>query len=245
MTLVELRGGAHDLRRRHLHLGGVHGEAEHRLPERRPPAGDAAQPALRHRHAEPGPGDARDQRAQRPANALLRRRRRGGVLVRLRHEHRAQPVRGVLRPGRSDRGRSRHRRAGSRSRTRARRSPTRPTKWLPASAPPPRSCSSSSSTDTSTTRTDDYRLMRQVNDNPPEVIARNLLRSGSDPFFSYDYLGDDGSGNLQLMAVPDSLIPVRHTRDVPPLRGGHRGVGPGRLGACGPRPLRGHQRAHG
>lgn len=64
--------------------------------------------------------------------------------------------------------------------------------------------------DTGTTRTDDYRLMRQVNDNAPEVIARHLLQSGSDPFFSYEYLGDDGGGNLALMEVPDSLIPVRH-----------------------------------
>jgi prepilin-type N-terminal cleavage/methylation domain-containing protein len=64
--------------------------------------------------------------------------------------------------------------------------------------------------DTGTTRTDDYRLMRQVNDNTPETIARNLLQSGTDPFFSYHYLTDDGSGNLEVAELPDSLMPVRH-----------------------------------
>ena len=49
--------------------------------------------------------------------------------------------------------------------------------------------------DSSTSRTDDHLLMRQVNNNAPEVIARNLLQVGSFPFFSYGYLADDGGGN--------------------------------------------------
>lgn len=65
--------------------------------------------------------------------------------------------------------------------------------------------------DSSTTRSDDYLLMRQVNNNRPETIARNLQRSGTDPFFSYEYLADDGSGDLELTALPDSLIPIRHS----------------------------------
>lgn len=64
--------------------------------------------------------------------------------------------------------------------------------------------------DTSTSRTDDHLLMRQVNNNTPEVIARKLLRVGTDPFFSYTYLQDDGSGNLALSEMPDSLVPIRH-----------------------------------
>ena len=39
--------------------------------------------------------------------------------------------------------------------------------------------------DATTTRTDDYVLKRQVNDAPPEVLARNLLKQGSMPFFRY------------------------------------------------------------
>ena len=65
--------------------------------------------------------------------------------------------------------------------------------------------------DTATSRTDDYRLMRQVNDNTPETIARNLLQVGSEPFFSYEYLTTDASGNDALRALPDSMLPIRHS----------------------------------
>jgi prepilin-type N-terminal cleavage/methylation domain-containing protein len=68
--------------------------------------------------------------------------------------------------------------------------------------------------DTGTARTDDFLLMRQVNNNTPEVIARNLLQVGTDPFFTYAYLSDDGGGNLELVAVPDSLVPIRHTAPI-------------------------------
>ncbi|MFQ5538150.1 MAG: prepilin-type N-terminal cleavage/methylation domain-containing protein [Gemmatimonadota bacterium] len=64
--------------------------------------------------------------------------------------------------------------------------------------------------DTSTTRTDDFLLYRQVNDAEPEVIARRLLQTGSNPFFSYLRLGPDASGELAVVPVPDSLIPLRH-----------------------------------
>ena len=64
--------------------------------------------------------------------------------------------------------------------------------------------------DTSTSRNDDYLLLRQVNDAAPEVIARNLLHEGTDPFFAYERVTDDGTGALVITALPDSLVPVRH-----------------------------------
>lgn len=64
--------------------------------------------------------------------------------------------------------------------------------------------------DTSTSRGDDYLLMRQVNATAPEVIARNLLRSGTAPFFAYERLADDGTGAFIIQALPDSLVPIRH-----------------------------------
>ncbi len=68
--------------------------------------------------------------------------------------------------------------------------------------------------DSSTARTDDYVLFRQVNAGGPEVIARNLLRNGTQPFFAYERYGDDGTGAQALIPVPDSLVPFRHESDI-------------------------------
>lgn len=65
--------------------------------------------------------------------------------------------------------------------------------------------------DTSTARTDDYLLVRRVNTGPPATVARNLLRSGSAPFLSFERHADDGTGALALVPVPDSLVPIHHT----------------------------------
>lgn len=65
--------------------------------------------------------------------------------------------------------------------------------------------------DTGTARTDDFILYRQVNGAPGESVARNLLRDGSAPFFSFERLADDGTGSLALEALPDSLVPVHHS----------------------------------
>lgn len=70
------------------------------------------------------------------------------------------------------------------------------------------------SPDTSTARDDDYILFRRVNTGTAAAVARNLLRDGSAPFFSYERVGDDGSGGLALQPVPDSLIPIHHTAKV-------------------------------
>ncbi|HEX7051061.1 MAG TPA: prepilin-type N-terminal cleavage/methylation domain-containing protein [Longimicrobiales bacterium] len=48
--------------------------------------------------------------------------------------------------------------------------------------------------DSTTTRTDDYVLYRQVNDAAMEIVARNLLRTDSLPFFEY----------VRIVAPPDT-----------------------------------------
>lgn len=61
--------------------------------------------------------------------------------------------------------------------------------------------------DTSTARTDDYVLLRQVNGNVPDVVARNLLPYPGRPFF--DWLQTDTSGNL--FSVASAQLPLRHS----------------------------------
>jgi len=70
------------------------------------------------------------------------------------------------------------------------------------------------SPDTSTSRTDDYILYRQVNDGPPESLARNLVHEGTQPFFSYLREAQDSTGQKVVTAVPDSLVPVHHTAKI-------------------------------
>jgi len=61
--------------------------------------------------------------------------------------------------------------------------------------------------DTSTTRSDDYVLWRQVNSSSRQVVARNLLKNGTEPFFRFHRLTEGGD---LLAVVEDSLLPVRH-----------------------------------
>ncbi len=60
--------------------------------------------------------------------------------------------------------------------------------------------------DTSTSRTDDFALYRQVNDADPEVVARNILRTESEPFFRYFRDSD-----VALDSIPDSSLPLYHS----------------------------------
>ncbi|MCK5652475.1 MAG: hypothetical protein KAJ42_13900, partial [Gemmatimonadetes bacterium] len=60
--------------------------------------------------------------------------------------------------------------------------------------------------DTSTSRTDDFALYRQVNDADPEVVARNFLRTESEPFFRYFRDSD-----VALDSIPDSSLPLYHS----------------------------------
>jgi prepilin-type N-terminal cleavage/methylation domain-containing protein len=61
--------------------------------------------------------------------------------------------------------------------------------------------------DTSTTRPDDYMLLRQVNDSPPEVVVLNILQD-TVPFLRYLYLRDSAS-SLSIDTVASSQMPLR------------------------------------
>lgn len=64
--------------------------------------------------------------------------------------------------------------------------------------------------DTSTTRADDYALLRQVNNDPPSIVSRNLLAYPGRAFF--EWMRTDASGNLQLVA--SASLPWRHTHPI-------------------------------
>jgi prepilin-type N-terminal cleavage/methylation domain-containing protein len=61
--------------------------------------------------------------------------------------------------------------------------------------------------DSSTAGATDYLLLRQVNNNAPDVVARNLLVYPGRPFF--DWLQTDTLGNL--FTVASTNLPMRHT----------------------------------
>lgn len=63
--------------------------------------------------------------------------------------------------------------------------------------------------DAETARTDDYRLMRQVNNGTAQLLARNILApTGTTPFFGYQYLLTPTTGRKTLQAVPAAWLPV-------------------------------------
>ena len=63
--------------------------------------------------------------------------------------------------------------------------------------------------DSSTMRSDDYALYRKVNRDAAQLIARNLLRTGTTPFFQYSRLAPQGSANA-IMDVPNNTLPLSH-----------------------------------
>ena len=65
--------------------------------------------------------------------------------------------------------------------------------------------------DTSTTRGDDYVLYRQVNQDPPAVVARNILATPNQPFFEYYRLYSPPSAAAYVDSVPSNLIPLSHS----------------------------------
>jgi hypothetical protein len=70
------------------------------------------------------------------------------------------------------------------------------------------------SRDSSTPATDDYVLWRQVNDRPAEMVARNLLRPTSGPFFRYFRHVSPASGSARLDTIPNAWKPVQHLRPI-------------------------------
>ena len=65
--------------------------------------------------------------------------------------------------------------------------------------------------DATTARADDYVLKRQVNDAAPEVLARNLLKQGSMPFFRYFGERRYTSQSSELDSIPDADLPLFHS----------------------------------
>ena len=64
--------------------------------------------------------------------------------------------------------------------------------------------------DSTTSRTDDYVLFRQVNNQAPEVVARSILQTGTVPFFQY-FEQADGAGTPVIQQVPNGILPLRHS----------------------------------
>jgi type II secretory pathway pseudopilin PulG len=65
--------------------------------------------------------------------------------------------------------------------------------------------------DASTDRTDDFRLMRQVNRGTAEVLVRNVLRTPSRQFFRYWYRRIMPNGTTVLDTIPTTWIPLTTT----------------------------------
>lgn len=66
--------------------------------------------------------------------------------------------------------------------------------------------------DTLTARTDDYMLMRKVNDQPADMLARSVLRQPGIPFFQYQRRVTNVAGVSTLVPVGAADLPLRHTR---------------------------------
>lgn len=65
--------------------------------------------------------------------------------------------------------------------------------------------------DTSTTRTDDFVLYRKVNNQPSEVVSRNLLRTTGTPWFTYTSLVSPPSATAYVATVPLANLPLKHS----------------------------------
>ena len=65
--------------------------------------------------------------------------------------------------------------------------------------------------DAGTARTDDYVLMRQVNDLSPEVVARGILHTTGKPFFEYQELVTPAASASTISTVPSTVLPLAHS----------------------------------
>ncbi len=69
---------------------------------------------------------------------------------------------------------------------------------------------------TTTTVANDYLLLRQINDAPPEVVIRNVTLTAGRNFFRYYYkrIPVAGTGQSSLDTVPTNWMPIRHTQAI-------------------------------
>lgn len=65
--------------------------------------------------------------------------------------------------------------------------------------------------DSSTSRADDYALFRQVNRDSPELVARNLLHTGTVPFLQYYRLVAPAGQPQQVAQVAGGVPPLAHS----------------------------------
>jgi prepilin-type N-terminal cleavage/methylation domain-containing protein len=65
--------------------------------------------------------------------------------------------------------------------------------------------------DATTARTDDYILYRQVNNQAPSMVARNLLQTPGVSFFQYYRLRTPNNAAAFIALVPSGELPLRHT----------------------------------
>jgi prepilin-type N-terminal cleavage/methylation domain-containing protein len=68
--------------------------------------------------------------------------------------------------------------------------------------------------DSSGGKTGTFALWRQVNDEPPELMARNLQKSVSGPFFRYRQRVTPLSGSPFLDTIPKAWLPLQHVRPI-------------------------------
>ncbi len=70
--------------------------------------------------------------------------------------------------------------------------------------------------DASTPAPNDYLLLRQVNDQAPEVVIRNVEQTPGRNFFRYYYkrIPPTGTSTASVDTVPTSWMPIRHTQAI-------------------------------
>jgi prepilin-type N-terminal cleavage/methylation domain-containing protein len=70
------------------------------------------------------------------------------------------------------------------------------------------------SPDASTSDASDYVLVRQVNNNTPETVIRNIYQTSGKQFFRYYYkrIPASGASSATLDTVPAAWMPVKHTQ---------------------------------
>ena len=65
--------------------------------------------------------------------------------------------------------------------------------------------------DSTTSRTDDYLLLEKVNDQPPEVVTRNIIGTPTTVFFQYFRVTQHAGGAMTLDSIPTASLPLAHT----------------------------------
>ncbi len=65
--------------------------------------------------------------------------------------------------------------------------------------------------DSTTSRTDDYLLLEKVNDQPPEVVTRNIIGTSTTVFFQYFRQTQHANGSTTLDSIATASLPLVHT----------------------------------